>query len=81
MLGYSDTELLASPFLNFVHEDDREDTMNVMNDLMAGKPVVRFHNRYRSASGKAIQFEWTVKSVPRENVIFGVARIVEEDTR
>ncbi|MGI9518272.1 MAG: protein kinase domain-containing protein [Pirellulaceae bacterium] len=81
VLGYTDTELLASPFLNFVHEDDREDTIKVMNDLMAGKPVVRFQNRYRTTDGKAILFEWTVKSVPRENMIFGVARIVEEDTR
>ncbi len=81
VLGYTDAELLASPFLNFVHEDDREDTIKVMADLMAGKPVVRFQNRYRTANGKPILFEWTVKSVPKENVIFGVARIVEEDTR
>jgi PAS domain S-box-containing protein len=78
VLGYSDNELLAKPFLDFVHEDDREATIAVVGQLSEGKPIVRFRNRYRAKSGELIQFEWTAKSIHAECLIFAVARQVGE---
>ncbi len=74
VLGFSDNELLSRPFLGFVHEDDRRKTIDVMGKLLEGQPVVRFRNRYRTASGDSMLFEWTAKSITSENVIFAVAR-------
>jgi PAS domain S-box-containing protein len=77
VLGFTDHELLSRPFLDFVHEEDRRKTIDVMGKLLEGEPVVRFRNRYLTAAGETIMFEWTSKSIPNENLIFAVARQIE----
>ena len=74
VLGYSDHELLARPFLDFVHTDDVDQTIQQMSAMKEGQPVVRFINRYKTASDRYVRLEWTAKAVAQENVIFAVAR-------
>ncbi len=76
ILGHSTAELLRQPFLHFVHPDDWPATQGVMGELHRGRPVVRFNNRYRHASGTYRVIEWTAKSIPDEGVIFAIARDV-----
>ncbi len=78
VLGYNDQDLLARPFMDFVHPDDHEKTVAAMSQLDEGKPVIRFHNRYLTAAGNYLEFEWTAKSIPDEGLIFAVARDVTE---
>ncbi len=81
LLGHSDADLLSRPFLYFVHEDDREETVEQMSVLSQGKPVVRFRNRYLTATGEYAILEWTAKSVSDERLIFAVARDVTENAK
>ncbi|MFK7820201.1 MAG: protein kinase [Planctomycetaceae bacterium] len=74
VLGYSEEDLLNRPFLDFVHDDDKEQTLQAVEQLSSGQPVVRFKNRYRCASGKYLTLEWTSKSVPERGLIYAVAR-------
>jgi len=76
VLGYSDEELLARPFMSFVAPEDQSRTIEVMGKLLHGLSVVRFRNRYLTKDGGVIKFEWTAKSMLEENVIFAVARNV-----
>jgi eukaryotic-like serine/threonine-protein kinase len=78
VLGYSSAELLAKPFLSFVHPEDQQRTMAVMAQLDQGFPLVRFRNRYRDVRGAYRWFEWTAKAVPKDDVIFAAARDVTE---
>jgi len=78
VLGYSDQELLSRPFMDFVHPDDHKKTIAAMSQLDEGKPVIRFRNRYLTAAGNYLEFEWTAKSIPDEGLIFAVARDVTE---
>jgi PAS domain S-box-containing protein len=73
--------LLSRPFLDFVHPDDRKDTIEIMGQLLKGQPVVQFQNRYQTESGSWRLFEWTAKSIPDEGVIFAVARDVTGQLR
>nr|WP_243147420.1 PAS domain-containing protein [Scytonema sp. UIC 10036] len=50
-LAYSEAELLASPFLNFVHPDDHWVTLREMEKLNTGVPTLNFENRYRTKDG------------------------------
>ncbi len=76
LLGHDDSELLARPFLDFIHEDDRQPTIDRMSTLSKGNPVVRFKNRYRAADNSFVTLEWTAKSIESESIIFAVARDV-----
>jgi diguanylate cyclase (GGDEF)-like protein/PAS domain S-box-containing protein len=58
-LGFSKKDLLAKPFVNFVHPDDKKATADNMERLELGKPVTRFPNRYRCKNGSYKWFEWT----------------------
>ena len=78
VLGYSDAELVSRPFLDFVHPDDIESTVRVMKKLSEGNPVVQFRNRYRDNRGQYHWMEWTAKSIPKENIVFAVARDITQ---
>lgn len=80
VLGYTEKDLLSRPFLDFVQPEDRAETIRVMKVLQDGEPVVRFRNRYITASGNVVVFEWTAKSMAGENLVFAVARDVSEST-
>lgn len=78
VLGYSERELLARPFVEFVHPDDRAATNAAAAQLARGQPLVLFRNRYRAADGTFRVFEWSAQSLPGEDVIFAVARDVTD---
>ena len=77
VLGYTERELLARSFFDFVHPDDREETKRVMEKLEFGEPVFDFTNRYITKSNEVIEFNWTAKSVVENQLVFAVARRVK----
>ncbi len=81
VLGYSTDQLLSRPFLDFVHPDDINQTMQQMEMLNAEQPVVRFRNRYRTSGGPYVVLEWTAKTIHDEQVVFAVARVVTATNR
>ncbi|MCO8125267.1 protein kinase [Stieleria sp. TO1_6] len=80
VLGYSDHELVSKPFIEFIHHDDIPQTIRAMQALIEGHSIAEFCNRYRDASGAFRWFEWTAKSIPEDNIVFAVARVIEQPT-
>ncbi len=80
-LGYTAKELTTKPFIDFVHPDDRPDTLNEITKLSRGEPTIQFINRYRHKDGHYLSLEWTARSVEDEGVIYAVARDVSERLR
>jgi PAS domain S-box-containing protein len=58
LLGFSKAELMAEPFLDFVHPDDLEATTAATKGLNAGNKVVNFENRYRCKDGSYRWLSW-----------------------
>jgi len=79
VLGWSHAELLARPFLDFVHPEDVVRTQTVMGGLIDGESVFGFENRYRHKSGDYLWFNWN--AVPRDGFIYAVVRDVSETHR
>jgi PAS domain S-box-containing protein len=80
-LGYSSEELLARPYVDFIHPDDRAGTRDVHGDLVPGGQVTRFENRYLHRDGTVRWLQWSARSVPEEDVIYAAARDVTESRR
>jgi PAS domain S-box-containing protein/putative nucleotidyltransferase with HDIG domain len=81
-LGWSATELCARPFLDFVHPDDREPTLEALaQQTEQGREVLHFQNRYRTKDGSYRWLEWTSRPDPQERSLIAVARDVTERKR
>jgi PAS domain S-box-containing protein len=80
-LGWEVEELLARPFLDFVHPDDRAATLQeVARQTVAGEPVLGFQNRYLHKDGSYRVLSW--RSVPQPGgLMFATARDVTDMQR
>jgi PAS domain S-box-containing protein len=80
-LGYPRHELLSRPWSDFVHPDDIQSSREAFADVVGGKEVIAFENRFVCADGSETLLEWNARAVPDEGVIYGIARDVTESRR
>jgi PAS domain S-box-containing protein len=73
-LGYTLAEIQATPFIDFVHPDDRRATLDVVDQLATGAPMIGFENRYRCKDGSYRFFLWNATRVIEDQIIYGAAR-------
>lgn len=78
VLGYSNEELLAQPYLDFVHPDDRTPTTTKAGSLSEGGHVIAFENRYRAKDGSYRWLEWAAVPYPDEHVIYAAGRDITD---
>lgn len=78
-LGYTTRELLARPFVEFVHPDDRDATVAETGQLADGTPTIAFVNRYRRKDGHYVWLHWTAYPEPGTGLIYASARIESPD--
>ena len=77
-LGYTIEELLARPYLDFVHPDDRSHTVSEAERAKGGLVVINFENRYRHKDGTYRWLEWAAVPYPSEQVAYAAARDITE---
>ena len=72
-LGYSQEELLATPYIDLIHPDDVASTREEIVRMLGGGVSKNFVNRYRAKDGSYHWLEWNSTPV-EENVLYAVAR-------
>ncbi len=77
-LGKSEQEMLARPWSELVHPDDREATASAMDILRAGQPISNMENRYLTRDGEVRWISWNAFPLTGDSLIFGVARDITE---
>ncbi len=77
-LGYNKEELLAHPILEFVHPNDREFTSRKRKDLISGKVLVNFENRYLTKNGNTVWLSWTSIYFLETETVFAIAKDISE---
>ncbi len=78
VLGWSAEELLVTPFLDFVHADDRAATILALEGLRNGERVANFENRYQVKAGGYRILEWSSIPDVERGLIYAVARDITE---
>lgn len=74
-LGWTAAELLAQPFLNFVHPHDVPATLTEVEKLAQGATTIHFENRYRCPDGSYKWLAWNAQPAA-DGTIYAVAREV-----
>ena len=80
-LGYTREELTSRRFIEFVHPDDRERTLNQNAEVRGGGKALSFENRYRCKDGSYRWLRWNAAPDSPKNVIYGVAHDITESKR
>jgi PAS domain S-box-containing protein len=78
LLGYTEEELLARPYLDLVHPDDRERTVAEAAAVSEGKTTLSFEVRFVCKDGSHRVLDWTATPVVEDEVMYGMARDVTE---
>jgi PAS domain S-box-containing protein len=75
-LGYCLNDLEGTKFLDYVHPEDLESTLEAIVLLTDRQEIPNFVNRYRCRDGSYRWLEW--RSVPVGNLIYAAARDISE---
>ena len=78
ILGFSSEEFLARPFIEFVHLDDRQSTINEVEKQLKGSPLAMFENRYICKNGSYKWLEWRATAADEKEVIYAAATDITE---
>jgi PAS domain S-box-containing protein len=78
ILGYTEEELLARPYVDLVHPADRESTAAEAGSIAQGKPTMSFENRYVRKDGSLRVLDWTTTPDVEHKLMYAVARDVTE---
>ena len=73
-LGFTRKELMSRPFIEFVHPDDRERTLQQNANVRAGGKALSFENRYLCKDGSFRWLRWNAAPDSSEKVIYSLAR-------
>ncbi len=78
LTGYSESELIAKPFLDFVLPEDRQKTVDEMKLQVETRPSLHFENRYMCNDGAVIDLSWTAYFDRQDAVTYATADNITE---
>ena len=74
--GFSESELRAKPFMEFVHPEDIQHTISEFQRLLSLQEAghdYNFVNRYIKKDGSVVWLNWRAKSDPNSDLIYAIA--------
>lgn len=74
--GWTDEELLARPYVEFVHSDDQQATTEAVAQLIRERQPLSFEHRFRSKDGSYKLLAWNAYPLLEDELIFAIARDV-----
>lgn len=77
-LGHTTEELLAAPYIDFVHPEDRASTLAAAERLKIGVDATSFENRYRCKDGSYKWLLWHAHADFNANLIYAIARDITD---
>jgi PAS domain S-box-containing protein len=80
-LGFTTKELMAKPYMEFIHPNDHPATVVEKDGLKEGKVTFAFENRYLCKDGSYKWLLWNAVSVSEQEAIYAVARDITERKR
>lgn len=79
VLGWDENTLLTTPFFEFVHPDDAENSQRQMAELLEGGLTGTFTYRFRCSNGTYKYLQWVATLEKATGSIFAIARDVSAE--
>lgn len=80
-LGFTPEELMAKPFIEFIHPDDVPASQAEVEKLASGIETVNFENRFRCRDGSWRWFSWNARAAVPQRLIYAAGRDITERKR
>src|SRR5690606_40364105 len=81
IFGYRPEEMLGRRMIELVHPDDRDLTLGVVTEIMAGELQPHFENRYIRKDGEVVHIMWSARWSEADQVRITVARDIRRRKR
>ncbi len=81
ILGWTAEELMARPFLEFLHPHDMRATQEAFKTVVAGGDLHHFENRYRCRDGNYRWLSWNTHTVLKQGMIYCAAADITHSRR
>lgn len=81
ILGWTSADLVATPYLDFVHPDDRALTTAEATKLADGATTLSFENRYRCKDNSYRWLSWKARPLPEIGLVYAVAHDVTDQKK
>ncbi len=78
VLGYTTAEILAVPFIEFIHPEDIEKTYKEFDKIGEGATTINFENRWRCKDGTYKWMSWKAAPYLQDGIIYAIARDVSD---
>jgi len=78
ILGWTKAELLEKSPLDLVHPDDKQASLHTLQQLMTGKPIFAYENRYLCKDGRYKWLSWNVYPLVEQKTMYMVIRDITE---
>ncbi len=72
--GYEPEELVGTPYMDLVHEDDRDPTYGVVDRLVAQQLTPDLQNRHVHRNGRVVHMHWSSVWSPEDRLFYVVGR-------
>ena len=79
LLGYSKEEITAKPFIEFVHPDDKQNTLEEIKKLIKFGFSLNFENRYLCKNNTYILLSWTTSLNKEQETTYATARDITNE--
>jgi PAS domain S-box-containing protein len=78
VFGFTPAELMAQPYLDFVHPDDIENTLAAARGMSVGEVVISFENRYRCKDGSYRWLLWSAMPYTDGGLMYAIGHDITE---
>lgn len=78
ILGYEPEELIGKNLFNYIYKTDVEISHNTLDDMVQGKNIYNFENRFVHKNGKTISLAWSGVASKESNSIYAIAQDITE---
>ena len=79
LLGYSKEEITGTPFIDFVHLDDQQDTLDEVKNGFKKSSSTNFENRYRNKNNVFVLLSWNAFYNEEERTVYATSRDITNE--